>query len=343
MRATKVALDRTDRVKKSAANQAPIVFPPWGWMPQDFLDDLAGMADPPPSFRNLDGTSMDRAQWQAWLEGLADELAGFLWPRYDPQGFGDRWSGVTALCEPLTRADLQAMPELVQWRDKTVSSISAATHEQLFRAEDHAPPSAATLLHYMPNPPEFLMQDFDGPLRAGGRMADSVSLQLKHRMQRPRPYQMALVLAPSTPFRYLVANSATTPSLVSGHCIQASAALVHLVMHHEKQRRRALGVETLSALQQLLMDNGDRRVFAGVHYPSDNLSSWFCVFRMIPHCYFDDAGDAAETQRLQQRARDVLWGAITSRSRVHAAMLTASNRAGHPYEIPLQRLREAAV
>ena len=38
----------------------------------------------------------------------------------------------------------------------------------------------------------------------------------------------------------------------------------------------------VTALQALAVDMGDRRVFAGVHYPSDNLLSWFVALSVIP-------------------------------------------------------------
>ncbi len=86
-----------------------------------------------------------------------------------------------------------------------------------------------------------------------------------------------------------------------------------------------------SALQQFAVDIGDRRVFAGVHYPSDNISSWYAALRIIPHI-FDG-----------QSAATFLWTAITTKSLVYGALL--EHIAAHPsspYRAPLARLRQVA-
>lgn len=43
----------------------------------------------------------------------------------------------------------------------------------------------------------------------------------------------------------------------------------------------------IEALEQFGVDIGDRRVFAGVHYPSDNLSSWILALRLGREVFAD--------------------------------------------------------
>ena len=41
------------------------------------------------------------------------------------------------------------------------------------------------------------------------------------------------------------------------------------------------------AIEQYATDIGDRRVMAGLHYPSDNLCSWLITLRMANHVFRD--------------------------------------------------------
>jgi hypothetical protein len=56
---------------------------------------------------------------------------------------------------------------------------------------------------------------------------------------------------------------------------------------------------------QYAVDFGDRRVMAGVHYPSDNLGSWLLALDLIPRVCSPDTG--AEVKRR-------IWTAISARS-----------------------------
>jgi hypothetical protein len=251
---------------------------------------------------------------------------------------GDQWVGDLGAAEALTRADLAVMPGLVARLDDKVSQISTVTHKALFVGEDEVPPTVAGFLHYHAGAPLALLKLMTKFLiEGGGEVAGPVSLELKVRMQRPRPYQVALLVDPSTSFSCLVAKSATTPSLVSGHCLQGAMALVFVVYRLEELRGAPLDPALLAALQQFFIDGGDRRVFAGVHYPSDNISSWYCGLRLCRHVCRDPSGDPELSAKVQARAREVLWGAVKA-SLVYQAI--ASDTA---FAKPLQVLGEAAA
>jgi hypothetical protein len=80
-------------------------------------------------------------------------------------------------------------------------------------------------------------------------------------------------------FEYLDAASSITPSMCSGHCLQGvlevGGALERLLDDHIP-----LNLDKLLAICQWAVDIGDRRVMAGVHYPSDNICSWLLFLRM---------------------------------------------------------------
>ena len=95
-----------------------------------------------------------------------------------------------------------------------------------------------------------------------------IALRLKDRFQRPRPYQAALLMASDiTPH---LAETAQTPSFPSGHALQAYCVVAAVLNAVASTTTISPG---LTALMRLAHDIGDRRVLAGVHYPSDNYAS----------------------------------------------------------------------
>ena len=98
------------------------------------------------------------------------------------------------------------------------------------------------------------------------RKVGTFALQIKERLQRPRAYQVALIQGRAG-FLHRPAATADTPSMCSGHCLQGSLAGCRVF---DSDARRMTN-RSIEILQQFTVDIGDRRVFAGVHYPSDNL------------------------------------------------------------------------
>jgi hypothetical protein len=87
--------------------------------------------------------------------------------------------------------------------------------------------------------------------------------------------------------------------------------------------------------RQFVIDVGDRRVFAGVHYPSDNLASWYVAMRLIPRVFLAD-------EKIYE-PRKFLWNAI-QRSLVYKAMVahTTSGAGASPYEAMLTSIKVLA-
>jgi hypothetical protein len=86
------------------------------------------------------------------------------------------------------------------------------------------------------------------------------------------------------------------------------------------------------ALQQYAVDMGDRRVFAGVHYPSDNLSSWLMIMRIARHVF------------VRGEIKERLWRAISQQSQVYRAVQEAScTEEGQVYGPALAELEKAAA
>src|SRR4030095_413761 len=131
-----------------------------------------------------------------------------------------------------------------------------------------------------------LIDDFDSKL-------GSLQLQLKQKFQRPRPCQVAFIQR-RRQFQHLYSRLGSHASFISGHCIQGclGGTSAYLLIG------TVLDFASIDILKQFTVDIGDRRVLAGVHYPSDNLGSWYTAFKLLPHVL---------DSSVLPRARSFLW------------------------------------
>jgi hypothetical protein len=300
-------------------------FVPWGWMPKPFQDAM-----PIPGHPRFQPSG----DWLPWLERTADELKAFLWPRWR----SGAWDGDLGLASRLTAADLALMASLTALLTQPVGP-AGPTHEELFLKEDAARPSLDGLRGYLPSPPQIVVTNFDRLLSEGGQIGEGAAIELKQRMQRPRPYQTAFLLDPARRFEYRVATTAVTPSLVSGHALQGAMALANVVVRLEHLQGTVLEPSVLEQIERYFIHIGDRRVMAGVHYPTDNVSSWYTVLRLCRHVVFDTPEDPINTAKQQLRARTVLWEAVVRHSPVWQALLEAAAFETSPYGAVIARLR----
>ena len=154
-----------------------------------------------------------------------------------------------------------------------------------------------------------------------------LAVALKSRMQRPRAYQMSAILG-VLDFSHHDAESAATPSMISGHCLQGLVAATGAFVDH--MNRLGEVPDAAAHLQQWGVDHGDRRVFAGVHYPSDNISSWYILAQASRCNLFGDFG---------AEARAFMKEAVTTKSHVYQAMDNhCTHNATSPYCVPLRKL-----
>lgn len=313
--ATRASAGRPD----ASAPVEAIRFPPYGIMPNDLLDD-----DKAPASWHAD------TDWPTWLRNVRDLLAHVLWPRWDRDG--SVWVGASATrMTELTRADFTLLRDLRPLlATPAASTASGFTHERCFRIEDEPDvrDDAGNLL--LDRNADFTLRRYLSGLAAQtvvealcNRYIDRVfartgacDIALKADLQRPRPYQMALLMGEAW-FTHVIAKYANSPAMISGHTLSGAmggvAARYALLEHaHEPAADRAL--------MQHTVDVGDRRVLAGVHYPSDNIGSWITALLLCTATCPDHEGAAW------------LWQAIRRQSRVHAAVMAhAATHPGSPY------------
>jgi hypothetical protein len=204
------------------------------------------------------------------------------------------------------------------------------THRAMFRQEDPSGGTPGLLITSYTSFPFRIAEKIPAIMSASlDAKAAPAAPQLKTVLQRPRPYQMALLLRIDN-YRWLRATSADSPSMVCGHCYEGAQMIGGLI------ERFLIDEEVVSdaqwkALQQYAVDMGDRRVMAGVHYPSDNLSSWLMVMRLAEHVF--------SCREVKER----LWHAISKQSLVFRTIAEAScTDEGSIYRPALDELEKAA-
>lgn len=299
-------------------------WPPYGFMPERFRVGIDRF--PVPQGFTLEGELANAQQYTAYVESEAKTMADFLWPIYDP--LTHEWKGRAAeTAVRLTETDLRQMRALrarMGQEAKCGNRGLGATHGQLFHDEDMD--ASGTVDRYMSDlAPELL-----GALRVAIQNSfprlGATHLRFKEKFQRPRAYQVTALKGEQ--YKYEFAASAVTPAMISGHCLQG--LLVRTCGYMDV--RNQLNEEQTACMQQYCVDIGDRRVFAGVHYPSDNIGSWYCALRLCEHLFDRQPGDIA---------KKFMWAAI-QRSAVFAAVKQEAQSEESPYHLPLRVLKDEA-
>ena len=293
-------------------------LPPWGLMDNDLLSDIKHRHIPP-DWTPPQGGAPNAQNWSDWLKTVIDPISRLLWPIYKP-GSAD-WN--TDHVRDLITADFELLGELQPYLDTPIRAAypTTVTHGDFYTQEDDTNIRLGTgYERYDPELPRSIRKTLLEGVHAGiVNKVTSLDLQLKQAFLRPRAYQVALLQGRVT-FRHQAAQSANTPSMISGHCLDGSMSGT-TAFHTAGDQ---LGALSLEILKQFTVDIGDRRVFAGLHYPSDNLSSWYTALRLIPRV-FDPADEAA--------LRQFLWSAIDTRSVVfHAIKRHIAQNPHSPYD-----------
>jgi hypothetical protein len=298
-------------------------YPPYGRMIAEWENDIGSPPTPPTNWR----TTVN--DWLAWREKMVQLLSIVLWPRFNPATRA--WEGpADALKHDLTLADFELFTSLRPLHDVDVAlPAEFTTQRALFVIEDERDQKDPLTRDMIDVGPEVTLRKYlaeTGPTRVmkaiadkwlGGvaEMAGTADLELKLFMQRPRAYQMGFILG--LDFTHQQAKSALTPSMVSGHCLEA---MMGGVAAFYRARRLGAPAASMDMLAQHAIDVGDRRVFGGVHYPSDNISSWLTGLLLCPEVCPDVDGHTW------------IWTAISGgRSRVYDAIATAATAANSPY------------
>jgi hypothetical protein len=316
-------------------------LPPWGDLNTGGLKTLAYTKLPSQWSFELDDYARE-LQFRVWWFSTLYLINRHLWPRYNRRR--TRWEGEsTTFMRRLTEADLQLMLEIQhpakegrQFQKPLASDLrppGIVTHHDLYSKEDQCD-GANIFSNFAP----YNRLADDKTLAAISSLCwtgDStrqtpVAYLFKRALQRPRPMQMALHFGLSG-FNYEEATSSLTPSMLSGHCIQGLLGVGTVIERFLDDG--LLTPELRRTLPQWAVDIGDRRVLAGIHYPTDSLSSWVIFMRMADFVY---------NKARANEVKDLLREAITTKSYVYQEMIRfAATSDGAVYEEPLSLLEQS--
>ena len=272
-------------------------LPPYGVFEEGF--EASGRSTQPMTDWESSGSRNQReSSYKQWRTDLRQTLADAIWPYFDRDTHD--WKGdARNWAEKASFQEIDLMIGHFQGSRRTVgTTISSGvsdpefgeTHRGQFKAEDDPNLDAGVNLRdYVLGLTAQQFQHALWIIDAAYRYKKLSGLfWFKWQFVRTRPYQAAFLQRKYGDFRHLPALSARHSSFHSGHCLEGimfSAALAEDWM----SKPREYSQSQIDALAQYAVDFGDRRVFAGVHYPSDNVGSWVIALSAIPHLYQDPA------------------------------------------------------
>lgn len=255
---------------------------PYGRTAEEYLQDAARNPVPEGWQR---GVAARADRLAHWLRGTEQKLATVAWPRFDPaRGDWKTEDAAYASMQALTADDFEVMGRIqaAGFLDRPASpQARGRTHREFFMVEDTGT-FGGFHADYDASLPVMAQRVLPALIHRGlSECAGSLVIQLKEVFQRPRAFQTALWQNRTGLWR-LGTRSADHPSFVSGHAMQGLVGTMHAWL---SLRRLGYELDRVSeaALAQLAAHIGDRRVMAGVHYPSDSVASWIVALDLVEH------------------------------------------------------------
>lgn len=293
------------------------MLPPYGNFATRYAPRANGGLPPGRDFQAGADAATRLQQKKDFVQALAQEISRDYWPTWA----ADQWQGdSTTDMIAFTRDDFTLLaglrPKLFDHVNINGRANVMRTHFDCFKTEDtiDSKDPLANFLefrHYLPTLTTHWHDAVAGVFIGGiDRKVGPLTMEFKAAFQRPRPYQAASLLGQNQ-FTYELAVTASHPSLVAGHCIQGlfGGISVHLL---NATHSPAYTSEVQMALQQFSTDFGDRRVLAGVHYPSDSLISWLVCFRLLEFVTQNNERAAARAFLSAAISQSCVWKHVIS-------------------------------
>lgn len=288
--------------------QGLIDFPPYGALARPYAEQINHPRSP--------GDFPEPGSWESFVDECVDEVAALLWPRWNYASASWIDPNLDAMLA-LTTADFAIFAELGYSPSPLEAPVNSSeavawigSHKPFFEEEDGAGMGSRAAL-YSSSMPHALAHEFSLRMDEARRAkVGTASMQVKHQLQRPRAYQVAALLGISD-FQWTTGATSMSPSMSSGHCLQGLLMTIGAVDLAIAQGH-SFDAGTLEGLEQFAADVGDRRVYAGIHYPSDNIASWMLAALI---------GDRVLSS---EQSRASLRSAVLNRSEVWKRLKTAS-------------------
>lgn len=242
-----------------------------------------------------------RKAFDEWRDACLSDIQNAVWPIYDIDGCS--WVGdASSRAVELTRLELLRMIDefgtnttqraMLESPKAPLSSSDIRDHRYHFEVEDDTGMLAG--VNYLLYDRTLTHGEHGDFMRtAGAALGEGVPVAtksaglfwFKSKLRRPRPHQCALLLGVPE-FTLDIAKTGFHSSAHSGHCLQGSLLGCAVFERWlDAGFDSAAQPEKAMTLAQYMIDWGDRRVFAGVHYPSDNAISWVIAISLIPFIF----------------------------------------------------------
>ena len=229
--------------------------------------------------------------WKDWLASMRLLIADNFWPAFDP--VSTKWiGGAQTFAEDLTALEIKLMISEFQGALATLDTkpnvphplADSNKHRFHFQSEDGGKPFGTDFREYDSRLPAWLTATVPPIMRDCLRYkVASGILYLKACFVKTRPYQASMMFG-ETAFNSETAATSLTSSTFSGHALQG--ILVGCALFETWTAKGLLPDKDAElAIAQYAVDIGDRRVFAGVHYPTDNVASWVLAIHLIPQIF----------------------------------------------------------
>ena len=273
------------------------------------------------------GDTAREKKWAAWVQSQAILLERCFGPIWGTQDWSRKW-------ETFTRVDLNILSDLSTQKcwTQVISATPpvATTHSELFEDEDDGL-SEKTVVKYCPAG-SFRWNDLSVLVATKEKMVrdyvGTIHITLKRKFQRPRPHQAAAILlteADAKKIHFEGARSAATPAFISGHAFENGLSYLGIL---RALTASGASAAALGACAHMITDVGDRRVFAGVHYPSDSLASWLLLANTLSH--YPELCELTRLFATQLNESPVYVRILADKSRLYAPALAALHAALSP-------------
>lgn len=270
-------------------------LPPYGLLSNEYQ---VALSDKP--MLDWQGSS---AQYQRFIKEMRRDIATHIWPAYDYRR--GKWKGAASeFAEAATKAELKICIDrfqragILERYPQACDSLPEPfrrNHLWHFRVEDgqeHQEPfldalaSKTSINNYLYYDPSYDPDVFVSVFLGQARRKIHGLFDFKPYFARPRPHQVASIYGLDkfqTRIAEIGRHTGLHPALISGHSVQGillSSLVLETWLDAGEPSR-----ESTEQLGWYAVDLGDRRVFAGVHYPTDNIASWILSLRLIPRAY----------------------------------------------------------
>ncbi len=316
-------------------------FPVYGHT-ADYYQEAVEVEQPP-------GWVVSTGEWKEWYDQTCSALSE-IWPRPSDNWTEQRYWQVTQADLSLMRR-FQASPH---WKAKTGKLYLLEDANQDWVVEnssnqpDNQSPNAHVKVVDSRYGTTFAIEHPQSPLGLAGEPAKQTLLNvfakgylrasmnlhaIKRDFQRPRPALAQFLLDPTLRLRRLeLTATGHTPSFIAGHTAETLVCAIHVLLDIPGKFTDQTE-DGIDALLQWANEVGERRIWAGLHYPLDSLGGWVFVTRLLPHVYERDQARRALYLLVRAIDRSRLYNDIKNDVALSPVLRTLSDARAYAAEI----------